>query len=747
MSVKISFFILLSFVIIACKPSFEEPIISLESYKIEEGFELKVVASEPLLGSPVAIDFDTKGRIWVAEMTGFMRDIDGSGENEPTGSIKILEDLDHDGVMDHQKPFLENLVMPRALALVYGGLLYAEPPNLWFVYIDNDKPVNRVLVDSLYAPEGNPEHQPNGLKLNIDNWIYNANSTIRYQKKEGVWIKEPTHFRGQWGITHDNFGRLYSNSNSVQISGDYVLPNRSIRNQYYKPKSSNYKPLTTNQRVYPLHPTLVNRGYAAGQLTKDSLVKNVTSACGPLIYRGDVFPEDYIENAFVCVPEGNVVKRNILAFKGDSISATQAWNDKEFLASTDEGFRPVNLSNSPDGSMHIVDMHRGVIQHITYLSPYLREKAQEKKLDTMINFGRILKVESKDQKALDIPDLSTFSGNELVEVLKSENGWLRDRAQHFLIYKKQSEAIPALKLLAGNTKFPWSQIHALYALKGLEALTAPLLNNVAKVSNAEVSAHAIVLLDAFVSKEYVALVHKLFSELMSRKDKGIDLYLSGSIGLWQQVSPKGFDGLLKELLNTYKNNPVFNDAFLSGFGTLSNNQLTDVNAHIEKENTVLSSLILATLKNKEKDKKNGIFAMKPRSADPRTKGAKLFRQLCAACHGIGGEGIEGLAPPLLDSEYTKKPESIGLIVLHGVKGPIHVNGNLYNMNNIMPGFMNNPAISDSDIADVVAYVTSAFSDSPRKIDSEEIKKLRDRTPKSGSEYTEDELQAFINGLD
>ena len=81
---------LLCAVLIGCTPSFEEPNVSLESYKVEEGFELQMLAAEPLLRAPVAMDFDDKGRIWVAEMSGFMNDIEGKGEDKPTGAIRIL---------------------------------------------------------------------------------------------------------------------------------------------------------------------------------------------------------------------------------------------------------------------------------------------------------------------------------------------------------------------------------------------------------------------------------------------------------------------------------------------------------------------------------------------------------------------------------------------------------------------------------------------------------------------------------
>ena len=307
----VSLFIL-SFILFSCKTDYTETEISLADYEIEDGFELSVVASEPLLKAPVALDFDIEGRIWVAEMTGFMKNLEGSGEGDPTGTIKILEDYDKDGIMDNVTVFLDSLVMPRALALAYDGLLYAEPPNLWFVEIEGNSPKNRVLVDSTYAPEGNPEHQANGLLLHLDNWIYNAASSFRYQRKDGVWRKEPTTYRGQWGITRDNFGRLFYNNNSTQLLGDYVLPNRLIRNQFMVPKKGVNRILTKDQRVFPIHNAAVNRGYIKGELDADSLLLNVTAACGPLVYRGGNFPSDYDQNVFICIPEANLIKRNLL---------------------------------------------------------------------------------------------------------------------------------------------------------------------------------------------------------------------------------------------------------------------------------------------------------------------------------------------------------------------------------------------------------------------------------------------------
>lgn len=737
------FFLL--FLFLSCKKSYEEPRVSLNGYRIEDGFELELVASEPLLDAPVQIDFDTKGRIWVAEMSGFMRDVDGTGENQPSGSIKILEDRDDDGVMDHTKVFLDSLVMPRALALVYGGVLYAVPPHLYFVEIDeNDQPKNRVLVDSLYALEGNPEYQPNGLRLNIDNWIYNAGSHFRYQRKNGVWKKEPTTYRGQWGISPDNYGRLYYNNNSTQLLGDYMLPNRLVRNPFLIPSKGVNQKLTQDQRVYPLHAARVNRGYVDGVLDKDSLLIEVTAACGPLVYRGGAFPAGYDQNVFVCIPEINAVKRNILSFKGDAVEAKQAWEGKEFLASTDEGFRPVNLANGPDGSMYIVDMHRGVIQHHAFLSPYLKKKAQEAQLDTLVDFGRILRVRPASAGESKVPDLDHLSASELVRLFKNKNGYLRDQAQHRLVYKGMDEVEDELLQMAQDASDPIAQVHALHTLKGLEKdLSFDVLEGIAKNSNPEVVGHVLVLLEDLVSDENAMAAQALFQELLEVDQGAIDLYLATTLGEWARVS-ESFYSLMEVLRDRHNDDPVYVEALLSGFSSPDTELLALLDD--KQDDTLLKKEVLKNIERRNKDKKNPIYVRKGSRQDSRTRGAKLFRQICASCHQSNGTGAEGLAPPLVGSEHILPPEKLGLIILHGLKGPIEVDGTLYEMNHSMPGLNSNPTLSDKDISAIISYVTNAFSKYPKGLPTDRVKELRELPSKSGSEYTIEELDATVKSL-
>lgn len=738
------FFLLTSLLIITgCNSvSYHEPIISLDKYQIEEGFKLEVVASEPFIEAPVVMDFDNQGRIWVVEMKGYMQNLEGTGQDMPNGTITILEDLDNDGVTDHSKVFIDSLILPRAIAHVYGGLLYAEPPNLWFVNIKNDKPVNKVLVDSLYSDGGNVEHQPNGLMMHIDNWIYNAKSNFRYQMKNGKWIKEPTSFRGQWGITKDNFGRLYYNNNSTQLIGDYMLPNTAIKNPYYKPTATLNKILTPNQSVYPLHATSVNRGYQKGVLDKDSILINVTSACGPLIYRGNQFPKAYNENAFVCAPEANLVKRNILTIVDNKITAKQAIPNKEFMASTDEGFRPVNLFNGPDGNMYIVDMHRGIIQDKAYLTPYLQKHYANKKLDTIIGMGRILKVSNEKSIPNKTITIEKLNVKELVNLLYSPNGWLRDRAQQLLIFKKESTAIPLLKKIAIDTTNTIAQIHAIHTLNGLDVLNYKLLKSILySNSKSEVISHAVVLLEQYASLNNLSSAHELINNLLQKNNKKIDLYIASALGSWVQYSSKRFFPLILELSNKYKNNEAYQEAIINSLRGVENeflifsNQIKD-----DFSETNLSELLNKTLDNKSKDLKNFIFTETVVSTDERTLGQKLFSSICAACHGIDGNGIDGLGPPLKNSEYVKGAnEKLALVILHGLSGPIHVNGKLYDTNIVMPGLVNNPDFTNKDLQDIMSYLNNAFSKKTETISIEKIKLLRDKKPAKGSTFTEKEL--------
>ena len=724
-----------------------------EQYEIESGFNLEIVASEPLIESPVEIEFDDKGRIWVVELNGFMQDINASTEDLPIGKIKILEDLNNDGIYDHSKIFIDSLVLPRAIALVYNGLLYAEPPNLWFVDIENDKPINKTLIDSLYTVGKNAEHQSNGLMMHLDNWIYNARSSSRYQRKDGVWQKEKTTFRGQWGITKDNFGRLYYNVNSIQLIGDLVLPNVFIKNQYYEPKTILNQVLTENQRVYPIQPTAVNRGYVKGVLDKDSLLINTSSACGPLIYRGYSFSQAYYENSFVCIPEANLIKRHVLDFSELKTKATQAVSQQEFLVSLDESFRPVNLNNAPDGNLYIVDMHQGVIQDKVFMSPYLKNKILEKGLDTVIGMGRILKVTPKGNiQGKTITDFENLKNSELVYLLNHGNGWVRDRVQQKLILANDKSILSELQNILNDTSKPLGQIHALYTLEGMNMLGFNQLQHIIEInSEKEVLLHAIRHLGITASENETNEFLGLLNDLITKNDDLIDLYVLASLREWIPFSKENIYEVMNKLANRHKKSLAHQEALNVSIRDFEEEFLMHLKRSRVRRNYYRNSFFKPLNKvvdNKERQIKSSIYSNNEFLAtDSRTEGYTIFKNYCAGCHGMGGEGIENLAPPLINSEYiTESDQKLALTILHGLSGPIHVKGKKYDLNMVMPGLNNNPDFSDDDIMDLINYLNNAFSEGPNDklnpINVGDIENLRKVKPKEGTVYTEKELNQY-----
>ena len=196
---------------------------ALKTFTLAPGFRIEAVASEPMVHDPIVLQIDEAGRYWVVEMRGFMPNVDGVGENAPVGSIAVLEDTDSDGRLDRRTEFATGLVMPRALLRVGDGVLVGEPPHLWFMRdTDGDgRADEKVEVARDYGDASNPEHTANSLFWGLDNWIYSANFTSRFRyNPDGSWTREPTRFRGQWGLTHDDEGRLYFNNNSVPLQAD-----------------------------------------------------------------------------------------------------------------------------------------------------------------------------------------------------------------------------------------------------------------------------------------------------------------------------------------------------------------------------------------------------------------------------------------------------------------------------------------------------------------------------------------------
>jgi len=541
------------------------PVEELNTFQLEPGLEIKLIASEPLVEDPVVMTFDEDGRLWVVEMRSFMPDIDGAGEDQPIGRVSILQDTDGDGVMDVSSIYIDSLIMPRALALVPGGALVVENKALWLTQdIDDDlKADSKMLIDPDYAGSALPEHSGNGLWRGVDNWYYNAKSRFRYRLVNGEWQRDSTEFRGQWGISHDNEGRLYYNYNWSQLHADLVPPNYLSRNKNHKPTTGIDHGLTIDRRVYPIRDNpAVNRGYIPGTLDKEGRLLEFTAACSPLVFRGTALPAAYAGNVFVCEPSGNLIKRNIVKEHGVFLGAYDPNPGREFLASTDERFRPVFLTTGPDGALYLADMYRGLVQHGAHVTPYLREQTISRKLVLPIHRGRIWRITTKGWTPPVSSKLSTTSSADLVKQLSHSNGWYRDMAQRLLVERGDAGVGPALENVVLNDENHLARFHALWTLEGLGLVTPELLFQALSDSESHVRTSALRLLEPF-SRSYSKIRARLQGMILESWKKVNEKEI-----LQMALSANIFDKktkieLLSGILEQYDTSALMRDAVLS----------------------------------------------------------------------------------------------------------------------------------------------------------------------------------------
>ncbi|RRB02138.1 DUF7133 domain-containing protein [Larkinella rosea] len=541
------------------------PAEELATFQIEPGLKVQLVAAEPMVQDPVVITFDEDGRLWVVEMRGFMPNIDGTGEDKPVGRISVLEDTNGDGQMDVSKIYLDSLVMPRALALVPGGALVVENGGLWLTKDTNGdlKADSKTMIDPSYAGSGLPEHSGNGLWRSMDNWYYNAKSRLRYRLNNGKWERDSTEFRGQWGISHDDKGRLYYNYNWSQLHADLVPPNYLSRNKNHTSTTGIDHGLTIDRRVYPIRPNpAVNRGYIPGTLDKEGRLLEFTAACSPLFYRGTALPKEYYGNVFVCEPSGNLIKRNVVEESGILISAKDPHPGREFWASTDERFRPVHQTTGPDGALYVADMYRGLIQHKAYVTPYLREQSINRHLVTPVNRGRIWRVVPADWKPGKPLKLSTASSKDLIQELSSPDGWHRDVAQRLLVERNDKTVRQALTDLALKGENQFGRFHALWTLDGLKLSSSNVLLSLIADPDALLKTTALRLLEP-IAKTDKTVRAKLEQQLLKQWETApIEqiLQMTFTAGL---LDPTVSHQLLAGIVNKYGSTALIRDAALS----------------------------------------------------------------------------------------------------------------------------------------------------------------------------------------
>lgn len=706
-------------------PAYLSPQESLKTIYLPKGYHAELVASEPMIQDPVAIAWDANGRMYVAEMLTYMQDADATGEQLPWSRIVLLEDTNDDGVMDKSTVFIDSLLLPRMMQCVGNELLVNETNSIAITsYTDTNgdgkADVKKVIYkNDKYVPsDANMEHQRSGLDWNLDNWMYMTYEPVRMQYINGKMKVDTitSGVGGQWGLTHDNFGRLFFSSAGGEkpVLGFQINPiyGRLDFEDEFSPEF---------QQVWPVIATPDVQG-GNPRLRPNNTLNHFTACCGQSIFRGNGLPADLVGDYFVCEPVGRIVRRaKVIDVNGKTI-LKNAYDKSEFIASSDMNFRPVNSYTGPDGDLYIVDMYRGIIQqgNWTRKGSFLRKKIDSLGLAKNIGRGRIYRIVHDGFQRGPKPNMLNEPTTKLLTYLGHPNGWWRDNAQKLIVIRDDKSVVPALRSIAigdktvtGDDTSYLARIHALWTLEGLNAIDKETLATALSDANPQVRKSAVWVSEDYLKKnddQMIGVVAKL------KDDASYDVRVQVLLSMYSSTSDKAKE-VIKELMSQNFNNEMM----------VATKDALDKNDFVKN----LSSRLAAMEENDRKSILNG---------------AMTFRSLCANCHGTDGKGLAigetaTPAPPLVGAQplhLSEKSKAIR-ILLNGLTGP--VNGKSYPSE--MPSMGAN---SNEWIASVLSYARYEFGDYkkgkkgiPLVVKSGEVKNMRDETKNRNKPWTLEEL--------
>ncbi|AXY78574.1 cytochrome C [Paraflavitalea soli] len=676
-------------------PSFDylDPAAALKTFNLPPGYHLELVASEPMIKEPVAIAWDGNAKMYVAEMLTYMLDADAKGEQVNVSRISLLEDTNNDGKMDKSTIFIDSLLLPRMILCVNHELLVNETNTITInAYKDTDGDGKADQKRTVFQKQdyrlldANMEHQRSGLDWNLDNYIYLTYDPVRFRYRNGMLEADSLYSGpgGQWGVTHDNYGRLFLTSAGgesplvrVQINPSYGaldMPDQ-VSNEF--------------QQVWPIIATPDVQG-GLMRLRADSTLNHFTGACGQSIYRGNTLPQDLSGDYIICEPVARLIRRaKVINLKG-KIIVQNAYYRQEFIASTDLNFRPVNSYTGPDGNLYIVDMHRGIIQQGNWTRPgsFLRKKIDAMGMAKNTGHGRIYRLVYDGYTQSEKPHMLDEPATKLVTYLDHKNGWWRDNAQKQIVLLGDRSVVPILKQIIQGEQATLAakpshlaRLHALWTLDGLDAMDRAILYTALKDEHPQIRKAAVILSEPYLKKEDDEVIAKLAG---LKNDPSYDVRLQLFLSTYSNKLAKSAP-LAAELLAANTSNEMFP----------ATQKAMDRNIDIRSYGNRLGNL--------PENERKSIIA-----------GSGIFNSLCVTCHGAGGKGLavagsNSLAAPVLtDSKRMNADKAIlAKIILHGLQGPIE--GKEYP--SVMPALGAN---SDEWVASVVNYIRYEFGNAGRR---------------------------------
>ena len=504
------------------------PAEAVAAFQIHPGFRVEAIAVEPVVTNPVSVAYDSDGRLYVAEMRGYPYP-----EKSPTGHVTRLTDSDGDGRFDRRTIFVDGLSWPTSVLPYRDGVLVAVAPDILFAKDTNGDGVAdvRTVLFSGFGTQ-NVQGLLNGLAWGLDGWVYGSSGSnggeIRLEKKPGsptVSVRgrdfrfkadgsafEAISGGGQFGHGFDDWGHRFVCNNSNQMR-QIILPSESIERNRGLIVSSVLEDIAVEGgagpvfRISPAEPWRVVRTRQrkadpgmSKRLAPTELFATgfFTSATGVTIYRGTAYPPEYHGNAFIGDVGGNLVHRKIVEKSGAIFSARRADIGREFLASRDNWFRPVNFANTPNGTLLVIDMYRETIEHPASIPEPIKKHLD---LTSGRDKGRLYEIVPEAGVTRKHPSLSKATTGGLVGHLADPDAWWRETAQRLLLERRDPSSIPMLREMVKNRPTALGRLHALWTLRGLDALESASVELALTDPEPGVRENGAKLAEAFVAKD------------------------------------------------------------------------------------------------------------------------------------------------------------------------------------------------------------------------------------------------------
>jgi mono/diheme cytochrome c family protein/glucose/arabinose dehydrogenase len=704
---------------------------AIEKMKVINGFKVELFASEkefPDLQKPVQMSFDNKGRLWVAVTPTYPHYKPGG--DLPNDKLLILEDTNGDGKADKQTVFADRLNLPLGFEFAPEGVYVSQEPHLCLLIDDNkDDKADRMEILMTGFDTHDSHHAIHAFSADGSGAFYMSEGRFLHSQVEtpygpermtdgGVWRFNPRNWRldrysqcdynNPWGVTFDQWGQCFiSDASTGENWWAGALTTKLPHGQevpkvgQFAPKRS--RPTSGAEWVYSRH-----------------------------------FPDEW---------QGRFMQNNCIGFLGTTAydiaedgSGFTGKNIGDLVASSDPNFRPVDLEFAPDGSLYFIDWHNPLIGH-------MQHNIRDPNRDTV--HGRIYRVTYPARPLVKPPKIAGATVSELLNVLKVPEYRARYRARRELAMHPTQVILPAVKkwVAALDQSDPVYERHVLEALWVTwrqNAIDQDLLKQCLSAKNHQARAAAVEV----IRNDFRKIPDAVSLLMTAAKDTHPRVRLAAIVaGSWMDNEDGARIALeaLRSPLDRWMS-PTTDQVLKT---TLANEikALNDAGKLADNKNAIefiAGRLTLGQAPASDEEKKFG----PTRKLDNEQKkvyelGKSIYSRdaHCITCHQPNGLGLPNIYPPLTSKEWIGgDDERLIKIVLHGLWGPLEVDGKRFDPSKGVPPMMGfGPMLNDKELSAVLTYVRQSFGNDFDPITPEAVKKVRQATQGRSNFWMVDEL--------